>query len=792
MHHFSTQWTPDCSELPVALNPDSLKLRDCSGGNVAAWSVQHVVSWLEELDLSAEVQAAFKKAEVDGEMLLELKAETIHNTLGLTDQSVVDTILEGLLVLQAQVNGPMLAKEDDGTVKVLPQKELPARKTPPPLNAPPAKPVLKKPDAMPAPEMDLDNLPPSPVPGGHLSVEQQANTASESHPKAPPALPPADKTMSILKGTHMRPANKRVTFDEEALAATKHMLAVFRGIHARVDWVACDSGYYLGQVPKEQAVERLRGAPQGCFVIFDSLACKETLFVSYVSAEGTLVHTQIKNSPKGLYLKGTKEVYFETLHEMVQYYAGPNPVMPNIFYLPPEDTGYLDDVEDGDGDGGDGEVDTGPLSASWYHAGINRQQAMHMIEFEPTGSFVVRDCDVGGYVITYVQNGRIHHAQVSLTEAGWAVQGSEEAFASMHALIDAYTKDDSPGDLKCMLRMPKGSAGAAGGKTNATNMIETHEQLAKADLESRKKEKAEYMASNPVYVRARMPGKPGATPPEEEDGIPSWLKLGVSKREALQCISDKTDGAFVIRSSESRPNTFVLSYVFQKMIQNEVIIPVEGAVPGMCLESTPGRNFENFRELVAYYSEPRSELKFPLTTNAHFKGDELVASDANLATLHSHAPPAPNKMQRSGSRAALTKQPSQKSLASSGPSDTGPPRPGLKRGQSTQSINKPKLSRGQSTQSIRSTTTSVNPNKPTLGRGTSAISLGTPEHVAQNITEAVHNLTHTRVDERAKGANWFCLGLSKEEAISRLPRKEGAFIIRASNEHFAMISMVAK
>jgi hypothetical protein len=74
-------------------------------------------------------------------------------------------------------------------------------------------------------------------------------------------------------------------------------------------------------------VAKLMGARQGVFVIYDSLSCKETLFVSYVGPDG-LVHSQIKNTVKGLFLKGSKQL-FDTLHDMVKYVLLSRRLLPN-------------------------------------------------------------------------------------------------------------------------------------------------------------------------------------------------------------------------------------------------------------------------------------------------------------------------------------------------------------------------------------------------------------------------------------------------------------------------------
>lgn len=50
---------------------------------------------------------------------------------------------------------------------------------------------------------------------------------------------------------------------------------------------------------------------------------------------------------------------------------------------------------------------------------------------------------------------------------------------------------------------------------------------------------------------------------------------------------------------------------------------------------------------------------------------------------------------------------------------------------------------------------------------------------------------HRRVDPSAAGAPWCCLGMTKEAALARLPKRiEGAFVIRDNAECFATLSMI--
>ena len=62
--------------------------------------------------------------------------------------------------------------------------------------------------------------------------------------------------------------------------------------------------------------------------------------------------------------------------------------------------------------------------------------------------------------------------------------------------------------------------------------------------------------------------------------------------------------------------------------------------------------------------------------------------------------------------------------------------------------------------------------------------------LVRNLKAAVSSLTHERIDQRAEGAEWFCFGLSKSDALARLPLKEGAFVVRENKDHFGTLSVV--
>jgi hypothetical protein len=132
---------------------------------------------------------------------------------------------------------------------------------------------------------------------------------------------------------------------------------------------------------------------------------------------------------------------------------------------------------------------------------------------------------------------------------------------------------------------------------------------------------------------------------------------------------------------------------------------------------------------------------------------------------------------------------------------TGGGLPGGGTGGSLLSVAAPPMNRGASNRSLLSSGSSSEQLPAPVQRRGSNVSLDA-SGIAAGLTGAdrvnayravaVEMLQTERVDARAMSANWFCLGLSKEDAIARLPKKEGAFVIRPNTEHFATLTMVVQ
>jgi hypothetical protein len=88
---------------------------------------------------------------------------------------------------------------------------------------------------------------------------------------------------------------------------------------------------------------------------------------------------------------------------------------------------------------------------------------------------------------------------------------------------------------------------------------------------------------------------------------------------------------------------------------------------------------------------------------------------------------------------------------------------------------------------------STRPKPPPMLRKSSSKALLDPSAMAQrsHSRRQSRRAQETRLDQRAAVSNWCCLNLTREEALARLPQKEGAFVIRRSTDYFATLTMVA-
>ncbi len=672
-------------------------------------------------------------------------------------------------------------------------------------------------------------------------VEGASNYARQSQRKKRSSY---DIAAALTASAQNEGARRRVRFDEDCIKETKRLLRECRGVHGSIDAEAVEAGYYYEDLPKSEATEKLRGAPDGSFLVLDGEEPKEgdCLVLCYV-AKGAVRHLLIENVETSIRIKNSPSK-FEFLSELVAFYAGPNDEMPNLLSLEGFGGDGLDEDGNADEDGRQGGRETAyvktkmiphsHLAEPWFHESMSRAEAVALIEFEPTGTFVVReDTDAPGqFQLSYVKNGRLMHKAIKQTKDGFVLDASEAAFSSLAEMMHFYASEQTENtDLVCRLRLPRtktkdAAAGAANPKAAAAN-ANAAAAAASANGNSSGRNSSS-SNENGDGMRSRT-GSNTAAPRNENSGAEKrpWLRTNMPKAHALEPIMDKPDGAFVIRSSETRPECFVLSYKFRGQIQHELIIVHSGANPGLFLDANPSKSFRSLPELVMYYEQPRSELKYPLLPSAIAPSPAPAVSPMKR-TPSKRAAPAPPGLSRSSSRVsnganAIAESPSgggnndeprsPTSPRGSSSTDLGAPAP-LSRGASSKQLPAPlsraqskqqlpvQLSRGQSSKSLAAQPAKLTrgqSNKSLLqgGGGTSGVGGSAGLRRVQSVRQGgvtVARSSGERLDQRAAMSNWYCMNLNAEQATSRIPTdREGAFVVRRSSEAgFATISYLHK
>jgi hypothetical protein len=194
-------------------------------------------------------------------------------------------------------------------------------------------------------------------------------------------------------------------------------------------------------------------------------------------------------------------------------------------------------------------------AALWYYARFTELDAEESLSGAPNGSFVIRNHGRAAYILDYVCGGRVYHVLISSDDdGGLGLEGCDTRFGTLEALVDYYTVTPSR-DIKCLLRI-MGSVSR---------------------------------------------GKPAF-----------WDQRGVDKVTALESIRYEPTGAFVVRSSESRPECSVLSYVYEGCIYHEFIVSVAddaSGEQGVKLErSVSDALFPDLKALVEFYSRLHPDL----------------------------------------------------------------------------------------------------------------------------------------------------------------------------------------
>jgi hypothetical protein len=96
----------------------------------------------------------------------------------------------------------------------------------------------------------------------------------------------------------------------------------------------------------------------------------------------------------------------------------------------------------------------------------------------------------------------------------------------------------------------------------------------------------------------------------EQYGAQPWYRVGLGRREALLPLLNQPSGSFVVRSSESRPDSFVLSYLVDGRPQHERLLCPTGDLTkaGLRLAAMPDLAFNGLEDLLTACSRPNSTL----------------------------------------------------------------------------------------------------------------------------------------------------------------------------------------
>eukprot|EP00049_Salpingoeca_infusionum_P022508 m.7177 g.7177 ORF g.7177 m.7177 type:complete len:840 (-) comp5223_c1_seq1:560-3079(-) len=569
--------------------------------------------------------------------------------------------------------------------------------------------------------------------------------------------------VSILKvrdatGTEAGHSTQHIRFDEENISATRNDMAFYRGAPGRVDDIAWVCGYYLeGTISKtKQAAEKLRGANPGTFIVYDDPSGEDALTLTVMMPTEEVAHHTLTHSMMGLQFDG-EGPYFKNLAGLVSFFCSENPTHPHLLALSVvqqevveemtaelelEQVGHHTKLKEKEKVSKDMFKNTSAAAdhtaQPWFNANLSRAEAVALVEFEPTGSFVVRENfdECGQFILTYVSDGDLYHVGMRPSGMGWCLSTDDDetdesqAFDSMVELIEFLATEEGAKNLECKLRISKPTP-----PPTVTVSTAIQDGPARGDG-------AGSLSSGAMRSSGRE---------SHSAEKPAWLRLHVPKQEALSAVVCEEDGAFVVRSSETRKDCYALSYKFRNQICHDIIKNKGGK---FCLNSNPNERFPSLIALVDYYSVPRPGFRIALrpsqltTTSTATRAASLRASSKDAAS------PA---LQRQRSRGEITLQ-SQQS-----------------RGALIRSTSKSAL--------LRSTSkTNLVPDD--------AGSKGLDRSKSGRRSARRSTAMESRVDQRAATSNWFCLNLPREEALARLPMREGAFVVRRATNGFGVLTLV--
>lgn len=229
------------------------------------------------------------------------------------------------------------------------------------------------------------------------------------------------------------------------------------------------------------------------------------------------------------------------------------------------------------------------MGEPWMHPAMTRQSAATAVQPGQTGTFVVRSSRKGDclHVITYVHEGVVYHAPVEDLAGLLRVRGATRTFDTLSDLVSYYSRPEAEGDgeemdLRARLRVPD-------------------DPLLGGGLNKR----------------------------------PQWLRLGVPKDKVLRLLDLDVPGSFVVRSSESKLENLVLSYVHRTTVQHEHILTrrTKENMIKYALQKMADVNFGSLDALVTHHMVIGRGLRCPL-----YKSDLSATARGALAASRRKVP----------------------------------------------------------------------------------------------------------------------------------------------------------
>eukprot|EP00051_Salpingoeca_urceolata_P027871 m.483658 g.483658 ORF g.483658 m.483658 type:complete len:712 (+) comp23031_c0_seq1:111-2246(+) len=357
-------------------------------------------------------------------------------------------------------------------------------------------------------------------------------------------------------------------------------------IHDRVEPHLRSAPWYQPNTPIDQALASLAGHPNGSFLVVNDLD-DNLLALLYVEG-GVVRQNTIALSQRGLHLEGVSGTYFSGLDGLVQYYAGNNEERPYMLSTspgaeapsgsrpaerppaaaqPPPTSAVLPEEPDPDEH----------WMADWYYKDTPKEKALEMIEFEPDGSFLVRDSrsEPGCFALSYVFQGNIFHKLIETTAAGLRFKHGNNFHNTLTELINFFmaTKGD---ELKCILVPPR----------------------APTDIREHRTETLKHKQSTIKSMTVAPMGPPPVTTSGRQNF--AWNCVHLSRDQALLQLTGRPLGAFIIRASDK--SHAALSMVSPTGLYH---MHIEKGGTGLHLRKAGAPSFRSMEDLIGYYAKPQ-------------------------------------------------------------------------------------------------------------------------------------------------------------------------------------------